>query len=132
MYELGAAILATGLAYLANRFGVARFGLAEVIWIGPAMEETGKTYLAVWMGAAVWWVHILFGLIEGVWDIWSGAPHGIGAALISVIGHGIFGLLTVWGAAIFSDWWAGVLLGTGAHILWNSYVVIYLVKRYRK
>jgi len=130
MNELGAAMLATGLAYVTNRFGIAKFGLAEVVWIGPALEEIGKTYLAVWLGASVWWVHLLFGFFEGFWDIRSGAPHGVVAALVSVIGHGVFGLLTIWGAGAYSSWGTGVLLGTGAHIIWNSYVVIYLVKRY--
>lgn len=132
MYELGAALLATGVAYLLNRWGLNRFGLTEVVWFGPCLEEAGKTYFALLLNAAVWWVHVLFGFIEGIVDVWGGSPRAISAALVSVVGHGIFGYVTIWGATAFSAWWPGVLLAIGAHILWNGYVVVFLAKRYSK
>lgn len=132
MNEWAAALLATGFAFLINRWGIRRFGFAEVMWIGPVIEELAKTGTAMILGAAIVPVHFLFGVFEAVFDIWTGASHRYIAAFVSVAGHSAFGYITVWGTGFFSAWWGGLLFGIAAHVFWNSYVVMFLIKRSQK
>jgi hypothetical protein len=129
MGEIGAALLATAFSYVVNRWGITRFGLAEVMWVGPVMEEVAKTGMAWILDTAVWPVHLYFGTMEGLLDIRTGASHRYGAALVSLAGHSIFGYATLWGTRAFSSIAVGMMLGIGIHVLWNSYVIVFLVKR---
>lgn len=129
MNELLAALLATGVAFVVNRWGIRRFGFAEVVWIGPITEEFSKTGIAIISGAMITPVHAIFGIIEAVFDVWTGTSHRYAVAVASVVGHSTFGLLTIWGYTFFASWWAGVSMGILAHVFWNCYVVIFLVKR---
>jgi hypothetical protein len=132
MSELAAAMLAAGVAFVINRGGIRRFGIAEVVWIGPIMEELGKTGIAVVFGASLVPVHAFFGLLEAMLDLWTGTAHRYAAAFISVVGHSAFGYITMWSYEFFSNWWGGVIAGIVAHVFWNSYVIIFLVKQTRK
>jgi hypothetical protein len=132
MEEVLAVLLALTFAYLVNRWGIERFGLAEVVWLGPVVEEFGKTVFAWLVGAVIWPVHIGFGAFEAFWDIRTGGTHRHAAALASIIGHTVFGGLTAWGLKQFASLWGGILIGMTAHILWNSYVILFVVKRRRE
>lgn len=132
MNELAAALLAAGAAFLINRGGIRKFGIAEVVWIGPVIEELGKTGIAMILGASIVPAHAFFGVLEAIWDLWAGTANRYTAAFISIFGHSVFGYVTMWGYAYFSSWWGGVITGIAAHVFWNSYVVLYLVKYTRK
>ncbi|HBS60783.1 MAG: hypothetical protein AAGU23_08310 [Bacillota bacterium] len=132
MKELAAALLATAGALVINRWGIKRFAFAEVVWIGPAIEELGKTGIALVLGAMVLPVHVCFGITEGMFDLRGGTRQSGAAAVVSVLGHGIFGYITVWGHEIFASWWGGILPAVMAHMFWNSYVVLFLLKERRK
>lgn len=132
MKELAAALLATVCAFLINRWGIKRFGFAEVVWIGPAIEELGKTASAVVLGAMVLPVHVYFGITEGIFDLRGSTRQSGAAAVVSVVGHGIFGYVTIWGHEIFASWWGGILLAVIAHMFWNSYVILFLLKERHK
>lgn len=132
MREWAAALLAAGCAFIINRWGIKRFGFAEIIWLGPVIEEVGKTGSAVIMGASILPVHMFFGICEAMFDLWVGASRCHAAALASIIGHGLFGYLTIWGYAFFASWWKGLLPAIAAHIFWNSYVILFLLKKPRK
>lgn len=132
MNELAAALLAAGFAFVSNRWGIKKFGFAEVVWIGPVMEELGKTGIAIIIGAGVVAVHVVFGIIEALFDIWADTPRRYAAALISIAGHSAFGYITIGGYTFFASWWGGVLAGIVAHVFWNSYVIMFLVNRTQK
>jgi hypothetical protein len=84
------------------------------------------------LGASILPVHVFFGLLEAIFEVWTENPHRYAAALISLAGHSVFGYMTIWGYGFFSSWWGGLLLGITAHIFWNSYVVVFLVKGTQK
>lgn len=132
MKELAAALLASASAYVINRWGIKRFGFAEVVWIGPAIEELGKTGIAVVLGAMVLPVHVCFGITEGIFDLRRGTGQSGAAAIVSVVGHGVFGYIAIWGHEFFLNWWGGILLAVIAHIFWNSYVILFLLKERHK
>jgi len=118
MKELAAALLATASAYVINRWGIKRL--------------LGKTGIAVILGAMVLPVHVCFGITEGIFDLRGGTGQSGAAAIVSVVGHGLFGYITIWGHEIFSNWWGGILPAVIAHIFWNSYVILFLLKERHK
>lgn len=132
MKELAAALLATAGAFVINRWGINRFGFVGAVWIGPAIEELGKTGIALLLGAMVLPVHVCFGLSEGIFDLRGGTRQSRAAAVASVVGHGAFGGITIWGHEIFASWGGGILLAVMAHMFWNSYVILFLLKERRK
>lgn len=117
------AFLMAGLSFLLNRAALRHVGAKAVITVSPAVEEALKTLPAFFLGADVLLTHALFGVIEAGYDGWTGGDNGPAAALLSVAGHGLFGLATTavlfWGGSVF---WA---LGGGiaAHLVWNVLVI---------
>ena len=132
MKELAAALLATAGAFVINRWGINRFGFAEVVWIGPAIEELGKTGIALVLGAMVLPVHVCFGVTEGIFDLRGGTRRSAAAAVASVAGHSMFGCITGWGYEIFASWWGGILLAVMTHMFWNGCVILFLRKERRR
>jgi hypothetical protein len=49
--------------------------------------------------------------------------------LVSLAGHCIFGYATLWGSRAFSSLAVGLMFGIELHVLWNSYVIVFLAKR---
>ncbi len=119
--------MSSALAYLINRSLFGRLGTWGIITLVPVVEELLKTGLAALLGAAVWWVHIGFGVIEGLFDI-SQRPNpvpqlGYLAAWCSVIGHGAFGSVTIWAWSQTGSVYWGLATGMGLHLLWNVWIV---------
>lgn len=115
--------MAAALAWLANRFLLSFLKFNTVLW-GPLVEETLKTGLALAWGAPLVLVHIIFGLVEGFFEL---RAYKSGAALAAVAGHSLFGAVAslIWqnsGQAIFT--WAG---GFILHLGWN--LIIWLLHR---
>lgn len=121
MYLL-AALLAALVAYLANRYFVRRFGEDTIVFLTPILEETLKTGLAVYLRTAILPVHVIFGLIEGIYDLKT-SRFGISAGLLSLIWHSGFGLVTI----LLAKWMGNLVYGlVGAiliHYLGNSMIV---------
>lgn len=131
MKALAAALLAAGFAFVLNRWSIKRFGLAEVIWIGPLGEELLKTGIAIIWGTDIVPVHVFFGMLEALSDMRAGTPHRYAAALASVVGHGAFGYATMWGYMNHASLWRGFLIGIAAHVAWNCCVLIFLARKSR-
>ncbi|MGI6038012.1 MAG: hypothetical protein ACOYD6_07270 [Limnochordia bacterium] len=111
------------LAYGANRLVVGLWGQRAVALLVPAIEELAKTGLAVVMNQPLLGVHIIFGLLEAIYDARKGGQARWSASLASIVGHGFFGLLT------FSLARGSLPLAIGAawlvHALWNSCTLLF-------
>lgn len=109
------------LAFLLNKFLLARLGPVVVVTWGPVMEEAVKTLPAYSLGADVLLTHVVFGLIEGGYDALT-ARRGWLAAVVSVAGHSVFGAVTValTAAGGVAAGLAGAVL---VHLAWNRAVV---------
>jgi hypothetical protein len=127
LHTLLALLLASTAAYLINRLVFERLGTWSLVTVVPLVEELLKTGLAVLLQASLWWVHVGFGALEASLDIRQRprpAPMvGYLAAWCSVIGHGAFGAVTMWGWSSTGSWLWGYALGSGLHLLWNVWVV---------
>jgi len=142
-----AALVAAGVAYLGNRLSRSLADRVAVVFVAPGLEETLKTGAALTLGAPVVVTHVVFGGIEAAYDLLAGAlapgvaaragrgparPRPVaavafgrraGAALAGLVGHALFGVLTV-AVARAAGWWpAGVGAAYVAHVGWNALVM---------
>lgn len=110
------------VAYILNRYLVNRFGSGTIVYLTPIIEEGVKTGFATILEAAIVPVHLIFGLIEGIYDLKT-SRYGITAGLMSVAWHAIFGLVTVWLTRMLGNLAYGVLTAILLHFLGNSIIV---------
>ncbi|NLW07975.1 MAG: hypothetical protein GX039_08405 [Clostridia bacterium] len=121
------AILATGL--LAALLALACNHILLRLWqretvsllLGPVIEETSKTGLALLAGVSLAGVHSVFGFAEGIWELVN-RPGNIKPALAAWGVHSLLGFL-VQITYIYSDqailaWITGCLLHAG----WNGLI----------
>lgn len=117
---LGAAVI----AYLGNQRLFRATGKQAAFLTVPWWEEACKAVaIGLLPGVPVLTVHLLFGLLEFIYDWWRTETDGFFLGLLTLSGHGLFGGLA---ALIYlqlgSLWWAYVMAGL-AHMLYNLAVV---------
>ena len=125
------ALAAALAAYVFNRISRLLAGRTTVIFIAPGFEESFKTGAALLTGAPVLVTHLVFGVIEALYDLTvphpyrSGkAPRGrrTGAAVTSLGAHTLFGAVTLVVANLTYSWPVGVVAAYGLHVGWNALV----------
>lgn len=121
MYLL-AGLIAAAVAYSINRLLVRRFGIQTIVFITPLLEEGLKTGLAFLFQTSILSVHLLFGMIEGIYDLQT-AKKGVSAGLMSVIWHGVFGWVTIFVSRMMGNIVYGLLAATFLHYIGNNLVV---------
>ena len=81
-----------------NRVLMRRFGEHAVQFLIPLAEEAIKTGSAVLLQFSVVSIHLGFGLCEAGYDLIAnpevGSAKRLGAALLAIAGHGLFGWIT--------------------------------------
>lgn len=120
-----AALAAAGLSWLTNGF-ILRLGRGGVVYLAPAAEEIAKTGLAIAVGASVPATHILFGLLEALWD--GAGKKDIPAGLAALLGHTLFGLITYLTLLFSGSAVPALFFAYIAHMGWNT-MVLYLTGR---
>lgn len=123
MKYLVAGSLAAVTAWVLNVHLVGRFGDKAVVLLIPPAEEILKTTAAVALGAPLIATHMTFGLIEAVHDYLESKEWGLGAGILSILGHWLFGKTTLAVFAQTAAWWPAVLAACLAHTLWNFVLV---------
>lgn len=119
---LFAGFMAALTAYMLNRYLVYRFGSDAIVYLTPIIEESLKTGLAVFFHAAIVPVHLVFGLIEGIYDLTT-SRMGLAAGLLSLIWHASFGLVTVFLTSVTGHVVYGLVAATFLHYLGNRGIV---------
>ncbi|MGQ9557837.1 MAG: hypothetical protein ACUVTU_07760 [Desulfurispora sp.] len=120
--SIPAALLAALLVWAGNA-GLALWftGRCRVVLLGPALEESTKTLLALALGAWLPGVHLGFGLLEGVWE-WRAGRGDRRALLAAVLTHGALGGLTWYVLGWTNSIWPAVLAAWLLHAAWNGLV----------
>lgn len=119
---LFAGCIAALTAYMLNRYLVNRFGADTIVYLTPIIEECLKTGLAVFFQTAIVPVHLVFGLIEGVYDL-ATSRMGMAAGILSLIWHASFGLVTVFLSSMMGHVVYGLVAATFLHYLGNRGIV---------
>lgn len=113
------ACLMAALSFLLNRAALRYVGVKAVITCSPVLEEAVKTVPAFYFGADILLTHVGFGAIEAGYDWTAGGKKGVAAAVLSVLGHGLFGLVTVGTLSVTGQIPVALLVGIAAHLVWN-------------
>lgn len=110
-----------GLSFLLNKFLIQQLGVKAIVSCSPVLEEVMKTLGSHYFSADILLTHIIFGILEAIYD-WvkrQSYKRGIIAALLSVSGHTLFGLLTVMIFNLSDNIFLGLFVGSSAHLIWN-------------
>lgn len=120
-YVIGCMVAA--VSFLLNRALFRRIGFRTVITFSPVLEELCKTLPAYFIGVSILTVHVTFGAIEGAYDFFQNGRTGILAALLSVTGHFLFGLMAIVALRLTADIYLAAAAGAALHLVWNMAVV---------
>lgn len=91
-------ILAGGLAaffsfYLNTK--ALKLDKLAIVYVAPFIEEVMKTYFALYLNSSVIFSHVIFGCIEGLYDIIkSKSSNRYLAGVAALVSHSIFGIIT--------------------------------------
>ena len=110
------------LSFLINRAMLKRLGPRVIVSMSPAVEELAKTGLAYWLDADILVTHMVFGLIEAIYDY--RVSGSIRAAAASITGHAFFGAVTVFILSASESLWLSWLSACAIHICWNVSAVL--------
>ena len=114
------------LVYYANKIVCQKIGILAVVTYSPFIEEAAKTLIPYFLNTSILITHIVFGFIEGVYDyLKSFSLIGIKAAVISIGGHTVFGLITITVISMTESVILAVLLTGLTHLAWNRYIIIH-------
>lgn len=117
--------LASGSALVFNRAVSknARPGALLAFVLGPLVEEAAKTGFALAVAAPLVVVHIGFGAAEAAYDAAGRRASGIAAGAMSLVSHGVFGVVTQQVLTITRQPLAAVLAAAVLHAVWNLVIV---------
>lgn len=116
------ACLGAAGSFLLNKALLRLFGVQVIITLSPVLEEAAKTLSAFFLGADLLVTHLTFGLIEAVYDWSQSEGKAMLAALLSILGHGLFGVITLT-VSLATDMYVGLAAGMVAHLVWNAAVL---------
>jgi len=115
-----AALAATSVALFANRTLRDHIKIPNaLVWLVPLIEETAKSGSAVLFGTSIPAVHVLFGLAESVHDVLGFEAQDVIAALLSILGHTLFGLIAYLVSKTTGHLVWGIIASAVVHIGWN-------------
>jgi hypothetical protein len=117
------AVLMAALSFVTNKLLLRCWGPKIIISVSPAVEEAAKTLPAIYFGADIVMTHLMFGVLEAGHDWFAGERHRAAAACGSVLGHTLFGLLTLAALRLTDSALLAVITGITAHLLWNVTVI---------
>ncbi len=90
----------------------------------PLLEEIIKTTIALAIKGGIIGSHLVFGLIEGLYDIFTSSKEiGKEAAMASIISHSFFGIVTQVTYVKTQKLIMGIMIAWIFHSTWNWYIV---------
>ena len=123
-----AGFTAAVLAYFINGFAMRIWQDSALLGPIPLVEEAAKTILAFFFGAGILLTHLMFGIMEAVFD-WQGENKRLSAAASAMVAHSVFGLVTVVAAQAAGMLGMGIVVAFFVHVLWNAIMLFRTVKR---
>ncbi len=120
--------LMAAVSFLLNSYLLKNWNKFVFISLGPIIEEVSKSYLAWYLGANLILTHVIFGVIEGGYDLVH-SRYGDKGCILSISGHTLFGLVTA--AAYFASGLiaVGIILACFCHIGYNLWVVYHFTNK---
>lgn len=113
--------LMAGLSFLLNKLLLKYMGMKVIISYSPVLEELTKTLCPYYLGADILVTHMIFGVLEAIYD-WvkrENRERGAMAALLSMIGHTLFGIVTIAILNLSDSVFLGIFVASSVHLIWN-------------
>ena len=110
-----------GLSFLLNKLLLKYIGMKVIISYSPILEELSKTLCSYYFAADILATHMIFGMLEALYD-WlkrENRERGAIAALLSMIGHTLFGTVTIGIFNVSGSVLLGIAAASFVHLLWN-------------
>ena len=113
--------LMAGLSFLLNKLLLKYIGIKVVISYSPIAEELSKTLCSYYLSADILVTHIIFGVIEAGYDWFNqqNEQRGTIAAVLSIVGHILFGGITVLVFNLSDSIYIGIVAAIVVHVVWN-------------
>jgi len=117
--------LMAGLSFLLNRLLLKYIGIKVVISYSPVVEELTKTLCSYYLAADILVTHFTFGVLEAGYDWFNrqNRQRGTVAALLSIVGHTLFGGITVFVFNLSNSIFIGIGVGISVHLIWNVILI---------
>ncbi len=117
--------LMASLSFLFNKLLLKYLGNQVVVTYSPIFEEFAKTLCPYYFGADILLTHFIFGILEAGYDYFTikSGERGVYAAFLSVLGHTLFGGLTVGIFYLSDSIFLGILSAVGIHVVWNVILI---------
>lgn len=113
--------LMASLSFLLNKLLLRYVGNQVVITYSPIIEEVAKTLCSYYLGGDIWLTHVIFGILEAIYDWFSSDTNskGVLAAVLSIAGHSLFGAVTLSIFDISGSIFGGIFIAICVHVAWN-------------
>ena len=126
LMSLFAGLAASFAGFLINNRLLKLMGDRVLVTYIPLAEETVKTVAAVMFGADVVLTHMVFGVVEAVYDLFNSPPaHSFTASVLSMISHTLLGLTAYFTIKVSGSVVLAVLVSSVLHSLWNRIMTGY-------
>ena len=123
---LSAGMTASLIGFLVSSALLKSMGNRALVFYIPAVEELLKTFGAVIFGASVVPVHLVFGMVEGFYDLYSSpSDRSFTAFVLSIASHTLLGSVAWLVIRVSGFAFAAVLASTVLHSLWNRIMTGY-------
>jgi hypothetical protein len=116
-----AGILAAGISWLINSWISSWGGSWSIFALIPLVEEITKTSLALVIGSGIVLTHVVFGTIEAIYELHR--DRQIGSAVVALVAHLFFGILTLGIFQYLGSWILAVLGTVTIHSIWNLIII---------
>ena len=113
--------LMAGLGFLLNKLLLKYIGMKVIVSYSPIVEEITKTLCSYYFAADILVTHIIFGVLEAVYDWFKrrSRERGAIAALSSIVGHTLFGVVTIGIFNLSDSIFLGIFVAGCIHLIWN-------------
>ncbi|NLX87655.1 MAG: hypothetical protein GXY97_11000 [Clostridiales bacterium] len=123
---ISAGLSASLMGFLISSALLKSMGNRVLVFYIPAVEELLKTLGAVIFGAPVVPAHFVFGMVEGLYDLYSSPPdRSFTAFVLSIVSHTLLGTAAWLAIRVSGSVFAAVLASTVLHSLWNRIMTEY-------
>lgn len=118
--------LAVIAALYINKRMIGFLGSKASVWTGPITEESLKTLPAFWLSMSILYVHVCFGIIEAVYELWhTVSRQTLAAGAVAVATHTAFGAISVWVYGHTHSILLALLSATLLHMVWNGLILYF-------
>ncbi len=118
-----AGIMAALFSFLTNKLALKSYGRMSVVTLVPLLEEVIKSMTAYFTGSPLLLTHGVFGLVEGLHDVYVRKGQSFLPFYLSLGGHLAFGAITHFIYISTGVLGYGILTAAAVHGIWNLSII---------